>query len=1058
MTGQSVDVFGRIDRMRTIHRTLAWLLAMLVLVSLLCPAMAFAGADSDQDQIQQSSKEADNTGLPADTPQVDSNLTGQAGSAEEQEAGAVDSNKAELSANDTRTDSSLQGQEDSGEKQEVGTDDTNNVDISSDNTQLDTNQENQASSGENENSESGTEKKNETDPEKQERNTADASDRSDQQKSQTGSLEKKSNDTSSAGSLSSADGSQKQSRRSSVMELFISENGSDETGNGTCEAPFATLNAALEFAGDSDVEIILSLMTDLCLSETVPVVGNVVTVTGDDGIKTITRAEDFNGHFDPEEEHSTALFEVGTTDPENNPGGSLLIEGIVIDEKFMQTNPLQDSMIEVYDRGKLILGDDVLLLNYGGESAVHGWPGSEVVVSDGAQILDIPTVEKNETVAVQHDEGCTYSQGAASIILSHGEEYDEVYGEKQEEDSGGNGTGIKTNMLTGSSIGAETDTVTGSTSNTDDAGESKRNDSIDKEDTDNVNSGSEDDDDGEDGNENDGNKNPNEDGENSDQTQESSASESSQIQILKKAQSAGGLLMSSNTANGVLGAGNESSGIVYNLSAPERVSQKSTTRTINSYPASGTVQGYEIPYTVTLELGDLFGSAGAVAVQTLNAADIELSLELDKLLYPETTAVGQNNVNLVWEYTFMNASAVYDSGTSTVTVSLKADKESLSGTEDLASVLSSPLSLTVNTIVPSSTDFPQQAQVTGTLNLNKMTFSTGSWDRSTNVSPGEKTAVTKLFDSNKAATLVYDPNGGTGGPGTQELPAEKDHVLETENVPAHSDVNGTKVLFCGWTTEKDSKIYSDGETAPATVTALTLEEGKDPYYVYAVYSYDRNGDGTPDVKQKLLTLGFDGNAQNVSNVPGPIMKAATAGIASIDIPEQEPTRKYYTFLGWSEDENATEATYKYDADKAAYRDITISKDTLLYAVWKANPVYTLYFDGNGGTNVPAAQSARSDNGVANLTITKQIPARSGRTFVGWATQRYGTASFDPGEAVKLTGGDVTLYAVWERNSSWSNNAPKTGDESNVPLYAVLAVCSAGAAYAVYRILKKQKGK
>ena len=77
--------------------------------------------------------------------------------------------------------------------------------------------------------------------------------------------------------------------------------------------------------------------------------------------------------------------------------------------------------------------------------------------------------------------------------------------------------------------------------------------------------------------------------------------------------------------------------------------------------------------------------------------------------------------------------------------------------------------------------------------------------------------------------------------------------------------------------------------------------------------------------------------------------------------------------------------------------------------------------------------------------------------MGWATERYGAAAFDPGEDVRLTGGDVTLYAVWERNSRWSTDgAPKTGDESNVGLYAALAIGSAGVLFALFRVLKKRK--
>ena len=141
--------------------------------------------------------------------------------------------------------------------------------------------------------------------------------------------------------------------------------------------------------------------------------------------------------------------------------------------------------------------------------------------------------------------------------------------------------------------------------------------------------------------------------------------------------------------------------------------------------------------------------------------------------------------------------------------------------------------------------------MTGSLTLTTMTFTTGNGTWTPSVSPEAKTATTKLLDANKTATLVYDPNGGTGGPGEQKLPAEKDHKLEEKNVPTHADVNGTKVLL--WLdNRKEQRIYSDGEYGPRAITTLTLEVERDPYNVYAVYSYDRNGDGS-----QMWTRSFD---------------------------------------------------------------------------------------------------------------------------------------------------------------------------------------------------------
>ena len=99
--------------------------------------------------------------------------------------------------------------------------------------------------------------------------------------------------------------------------------------------------------------------------------------------------------------------------------------------------------------------------------------------------------------------------------------------------------------------------------------------------------------------------------------------------------------------------------------------------------------------------------------------------------------------------------------------------------------------------------------------------------------------------------LTYDTNGGFGGPGKVEVKADaaEDYTLETTNVPKHApdEDNGTAMIFIGWTTERDTKIYSaSDEKGPTTVETLTLTADDE---VYAVWGYDANEDGTPDVEE-----------------------------------------------------------------------------------------------------------------------------------------------------------------------------------------------------------------
>ena len=107
--------------------------------------------------------------------------------------------------------------------------------------------------------------------------------------------------------------------------------------------------------------------------------------------------------------------------------------------------------------------------------------------------------------------------------------------------------------------------------------------------------------------------------------------------------------------------------------------------------------------------------------------------------------------------------------------------------------------------------------------------------------------------------LTYDANGGTiGGNKTHtvsDIPAAeaKDYQLDDKIVPTHSN---DAVVFAGWTTDVDAKgkIYSVEDakngSVPAAVDAVDLTETKT---VYALWSYDEDKDGTPDINEIIVT-------------------------------------------------------------------------------------------------------------------------------------------------------------------------------------------------------------
>ncbi len=313
--------------------------------------------------------------------------------------------------------------------------------------------------------------------------------------------------------------------------------------------------------------------------------------------------------------------------------------------------------------------------------------------------------------------------------------------------------------------------------------------------------------------------------------------------------------------------------------------------------------------------------------------------------------------------------------------------------------------------------------------------------------------------------LVYDANGGEGGPGGEQvLAGQTGYALKTEPKPSHPEEGGVPVIFLGWTETPDEKIYASGETAPALLLTVDIPDSADAAVtVYAVYAFDSNDDGIPDTDQYLATLRFDANGGE--NAPDPIIHVVGSmadGKLGVSIPQQEPNRLFFTFLGWGETANASASgrLYKHDADDTTNRRYQVTQDTTLYAVWKEN--YRIHYDPNGGENAPAptilpnGMTLVYKNGkyvyTGQARITTDQPTRTGYSFQGWATRKDGAASYFGGSLVQITGGNVTLYAVWTRGSGTAGGgsygggvakSPRTGDTDTALWAALLGLSAMG---------------
>ena len=173
----------------------------------------------------------------------------------------------------------------------------------------------------------------------------------------------------------------------------------------------------------------------------------------------------------------------------------------------------------------------------------------------------------------------------------------------------------------------------------------------------------------------------------------------------------------------------------------------------------------------------------------------------------------------------------------------------------------------------------------------------------------------------------------------------------------------------------------------------------------------------------FYTVTFDPAGGEVS----PTAKSYRRGANYVDLPV--PTKTYYSFRCWR-DQHYTEVR---NGD-----EVKLTGDETFTAQWLANE-YTVNFvkneTGVSGTMTPQEFSCGETNRLKSCSFELQ-----GYVFSGWAMTPTGPVVFKDGEKVtNLTdqdGGEVTLYAIWERGSVTVEFNAANG-KSNPPSMTVL---------------------
>ena len=866
-------------------------------------------------------------------------------------------------------------------------------------------------------------------------------------------------------------------------EVYVASYGDDEQGDGSADLPFATLARAAEAANASPWNTVyVCLLTDLEVAQTARFYGKQVYLLGENDQVLLTRRvlfepaeDDVRGVYNP------AMIEVGmpaSPDEEATPATGLTLENVILDDTFthegdvfrlpilnvenkqINKNTVQEAIIAAYGNAEIVLRDSAVLNNYGGMSAVRVTEGASLVVENGAVVQDTedtaPVAGTSEFLS-DGDSNITVEEYA--IVVPRGgsvvEPEEEIQAEKEMEAEVQAVPAAVPVLGAAPLLGAASDEQ----STEDNQSESDENETVTTE----------------------GN------------------TETAGAEALRAAASSDDIFVTVTIETERDYITDED--MIADVEIPYTVTiQFSDLITV----AEPLITAFDMTVTIaadsrlnlketdsvvltadtdhgTLTLGEVTQDGNTLTAKINKTEGTGLSspfrLYFTGILPQDSFEAGKIIETRAEEKYEINFSSkdIPNQGSSSTTLSLQMlnsgsatlHYDANGGTGAPADVTAQPQ----DNYALDTTTVPTHADEDG----KPVLFLGWTTEQSTqiyahgDVAPTTVTAVTLApegttvyaaygYDefgddttggsdgspdiNQSLVVLSFDADGGSDAPksiGKALIP-----VFGTKfNIP-EEEPKRTGFAFQGWSeTKGGEKKYRYNKTDQLDDDLIIHQDTA----LYAVWQQVAN-----------YIVEFDANG-------GTGAPAAVARVTRIiQLPDETPTRSGYVFDGWAKTSTATSAEYKagslFTAEEA---------NTTLYAVWKEegsiDPVdpskkitYTLYYNANGGTNAPVAQTGTADaDGVVHLTITSSQPTRSGYAFKGWATTRRGDASYFAGEKVRISGGNVTLYAVWERDAS-NGRAPKTGDESNIPLYIALLVVSLAAIVFLIRIIRKRKHK
>lgn len=323
-------------------------------------------------------------------------------------------------------------------------------------------------------------------------------------------------------------------------------------------------------------------------------------------------------------------------------------------------------------------------------------------------------------------------------------------------------------------------------------------------------------------------------------------------------------------------------------------------------------------------------------------------------------------------------------------------------------------------------------------------------------------------------TVTYNANGGTFGSDetkTETVPAQDRYRLNTtdEFKPTRDQVDGKNVAFVGWSETQHSDIYGLDDNYDPSILAATVDVSSEDKTVYAVWGYDTNGDGKPDVQDESygITASVDGGNGSITPptryviagtdaeftiTPDTNYALDTVTIVKQDVGGSTVETKTYPNDGEHNIPGYTSGTLTLSDVRSDYTiTVTFAVDTDKDGTPDKYD-RTLTYDANGGYFSSEDTTEKTETGLNDgdrhtLKSTDEYhPSHADQDghkvlFIGWTTDTsaqnevYERGDGDSlptlcGRTVTISG-DMVVYAVWGLDGDDDSKPDVTEDDHHI---------------------------